>query len=87
MNFLAQTDPAACEGFLEHVIQTLKEDGADYHDKLAELYLDRARNGDTEGKRLLLDFLNDSEHYRAHRILGRLKVEGESYHLALFAFR
>ena len=43
MHFLETTDSNACVGYLEHVIDVWEEKGADLQDKLAELYLARAR--------------------------------------------
>jgi hypothetical protein len=31
------------DGYLEHIITDLKEEGADFHDKLAEIYLEKAK--------------------------------------------
>jgi hypothetical protein len=48
--FLEKTDANAAVGYLEHVIHALGEKGADFHDKLAELYLARARAAKDPGE-------------------------------------
>jgi hypothetical protein len=54
MHFLEKMNPDACVGYLEHVIDTLGEEGADFHDKLAELYLERARKAHASGESALI---------------------------------
>jgi hypothetical protein len=80
--FLEKTHPESCIGYLEHLINDLNETGAEYHDKLVELYLEEARGQkEEEGddrKAKLLSFLDGSTDYRAHRILGKLKGDGQS---------
>ena len=41
--FLSQENAEACQGYLEHIITDLKEEGSDFHDKLAEIYLEKAK--------------------------------------------
>ena len=41
--FLEKDNAEACRGYLEHIITDLNEDGSDFHDKLAETYLDEAK--------------------------------------------
>ncbi|EIW66424.1 hypothetical protein TREMEDRAFT_70067 [Tremella mesenterica DSM 1558] len=73
VEFLETTSKEACIGYLEHLIHTLQEQGAEYHDKLAELYLERVKSSkDDEIKEKLLDFLIGSNQYRAYRLLNRL---------------
>jgi len=50
---LEKIGPSACVGYLEHITRELGEAGPDYHDKLAELYLDQARKSPTDAKRML----------------------------------
>ncbi|KAJ8293712.1 Vam6/Vps39-like protein [Rhodotorula toruloides] len=57
-----------CIKYLEHIIRQLDEQGADFHEKLIELYLQASY-------RKLLDLLETSKSYRADRILGRLPSE------------
>lgn len=40
VNFLSANSSTACVGYLEHVIDDLGDESPDFHDKLAELYLD-----------------------------------------------
>lgn len=75
VEFLAKENKDACVVYLEHAIQTLEENGAEFHDRLAELYLDKAKKDETTQKKLL-EFLDTSQHYRANRLLGRIKGEG-----------
>ena len=79
VDFLEKTNTGACIGYLEHLIDALGETGAEYHDKLVELYLEKARSDAdaSENKERLLQFLDRSNEYRAHRILGRLNDDGE----------
>ncbi|KAK8861657.1 hypothetical protein IAR55_002480 [Kwoniella newhampshirensis] len=79
-NFLEQTSEEACIGYLEHIITALGEEGADYHDKLAELYLGRVRktikggNNEShpEAYDKLLQLLSSSTQYRPYRIVSKL---------------
>jgi hypothetical protein len=43
MDYLDKVDQSSCRGYLEHIINSLHEEGADFHDKLAEFYLEDAR--------------------------------------------
>ncbi len=43
MKFIETTSPDASTGYLEHVINVWEEKRAEFHDKLAELYLSKAR--------------------------------------------
>jgi len=54
----------------------LNDTTAEFHEKLAELYLEKART-DEKTRVRLLDLLNTSQHYRANRLLGKLKGDGE----------
>jgi len=73
--FLEKTHKEACIGYLEHLTGDLKDTSAEFHDKLAELYFEKART-DEDTKSKLLQLLNGSQHYRANRLLGRLKGDG-----------
>lgn len=70
--FLEKTDANAAVGYLEHVVHALGEKGADFHDKLAELYLARARAAkDSGGHESLVGQLSAKSgaeiSYRRHR--------------------
>lgn len=43
MRFLEDIGPDSCIGYLEHVIDVWEENGAEFHDKLSELYLAKAQ--------------------------------------------
>ncbi len=43
LRYLEKTDTDACIAYLEHITEDLGEEGPDFHDKLAELYLAKAR--------------------------------------------
>ena len=75
--FLEKTNKEACIGYLEHLTGDLKDTSAEFHDKLAELYLEKART-DEKTRAKLLELLNTSQHYRANRLLGKLKGDGQS---------
>lgn len=78
VSFLAKENRDACITYLEHAINSLEEEGAEYHDKLAELYLDKGRSDDAAQTKLL-EFLDISHHYRANRLLGKIKGEGRCH--------
>ncbi|KIR39958.1 hypothetical protein I307_04942 [Cryptococcus deuterogattii 99/473] len=84
-SFLSSIDRGACEGYLEYIIWTLGEEGGAFHDKLAELYMvdSRVHREEKEKEReeekeqgepytKLLEFLNDSIHYRPYRLMNKL---------------
>ncbi|WVQ78836.1 hypothetical protein IAT38_000927 [Cryptococcus sp. DSM 104549] len=75
--FLESVNEDACIGYLEHVIKTLGEEGAEYHDRLSELYLKQSvKKGDEvwrkEAYDKLLQFLASSTHYRPFRVMSKL---------------
>ncbi|SCZ95117.1 BZ3500_MvSof-1268-A1-R1_Chr11-3g03615 [Microbotryum saponariae] len=78
MQHLEGVGEEACMRYLEHVVHELDERGAEFHEKLIEVYLRRVLEGgqggvgDEEGYKKLLAFLEASESYRADRMLGRL---------------
>jgi hypothetical protein len=74
--FLEKTNKEACIGYLEHLIDELQDVSAEFHDKLAELYLEKART-EAESKAKLLQLLGSSQYYRANRLLGKLKGDGQ----------
>ncbi|KAL7424682.1 Vacuolar morphogenesis protein 6 [Cryptotrichosporon argae] len=70
VEFLDRANEGACVGYLEHLTRDLNDQDAVFHEKLAELYLARARkNGNADE---LVAFLNASNSYRAHRLLNKL---------------
>lgn len=80
-SFLSSIDGGACEGYLEYIIGTWREVGAEFHDKLAELYIVDSRVHPSEGEDAyakLLRFLNDSTHYRPYRVMNKLSDQGTS---------
>ena len=77
--------PDTLTKYLEHIIFTLHEDGPDFHERLAEIYLDdverlskqdTAAAGEEEERKKaytkLTDFLETSTQYRADRLLGKI---------------
>lgn len=79
VSFLEKEHPDSAVAYLEHVID-LGEDGPDFHDKLAELYLARVRSKKDIEKDAaltqLLKFLNTSTQFRAYRLLSKLGPDG-----------
>ncbi|OCF40067.1 hypothetical protein I317_06142 [Kwoniella heveanensis CBS 569] len=83
MRFLGKENQEACVGYLEHVINTLGEDGPDFHDKLGEMYLGRVKAAEKAGNEeeredtydALLAFLEGSQQYRPYRLLSKLAAE------------
>ncbi|KAJ9101777.1 hypothetical protein QFC21_003116 [Naganishia friedmannii] len=82
-DYLEQCDKPTCIRYLEHIITELGEGGPNFHDKLAELYLEETRrewpkgsvDPETESYKRLLRFLQDSTQYRPERLLGRSELE------------
>lgn len=63
------------------------EEGAEFHDKLAELYMVDSRIREKESERekenaytKLLKFLNDSTHYRPYRVMNKLSGQGTFFY-------
>lgn len=77
VEFLVGQNKDACVMYLEHAIDTLEEIGAEFHDRLAELYLEKAKKDEVVQTKLV-EFLEKSQHYRANRLLGKIKGEGTS---------
>lgn len=91
-SFLSSIDRKACTGYLEYIIWTLGEVGAEFHDQLAGLYMvdsraeaqGQAQDGKEEkgdeyaggAYSKLLRFLNDSNHYRPYRVMNKLSGDG-----------
>ncbi|GAA5948447.1 hypothetical protein JCM10213_004425 [Rhodosporidiobolus nylandii] len=82
---LEQIGRDVCIKYLEHVIHDLGEDGAEFHEKLVELYLAEVlEEGGGKSRRTsptyaaLLALLESSTSYRADRMLGRLPSEDMS---------
>lgn len=50
-SFLDKQNLDACAGYLEHITNELGETGAEFHDKLAEIYLSRATTGVSKAKK------------------------------------
>lgn len=48
--FLEKESSEAYQGYLEHIINVLGEDEADFHDKLAEIYLAQAKAAKKRGE-------------------------------------
>ncbi|WVQ93507.1 hypothetical protein IAU59_000581 [Kwoniella sp. CBS 9459] len=83
MRFLEKNNREACVGYLEHIINTLGEDGSEFHDKLGELYLGRVKAAEKKGDDderegtfdTLLGFLEESQQYRPYRLLSKLAAD------------
>lgn len=79
--FLEAKNRDACIGYLEHLTEDLGEAGPEFHDKLAELYLSRAKKAVQGAKDVppeyaqLLQFLQTSSQYRPERLLGKLRQQ------------
>jgi hypothetical protein len=50
VDFMERTHLPSCVAYLQHIIDDLKETGADFHDKLAELLLADATTTTAESK-------------------------------------
>lgn len=90
MHLQAHAPTDAYRGYLEHVVFALGEAGPEFHERLAELYLDEVEaldaaekeDAEVEASRQkaydrLLGFLETSSQYRADRLLGRIRDDGK----------
>ncbi|KAM0791703.1 hypothetical protein ACM66B_003975 [Microbotryomycetes sp. NB124-2] len=76
MDHLASIGSDVCQLYLENVIHSLDEQGAEFHEKLIELYLDDVQSQDlTTAYDKLVNLLETSTSYRADRVLGRLPAD------------
>ncbi|GAA6044405.1 hypothetical protein JCM8097_002743 [Rhodosporidiobolus ruineniae] len=91
MAHLEKIGREVCIRYLEHVVHQLGEQGAEFHEKLIELYLAELVERRKKGEAItssplyakLLAFLSSSTSYRADRMLGRLpsaSSTGEDMH-------
>jgi Vam6/Vps39-like protein vacuolar protein sorting-associated protein 39 len=87
-DFLEEVDPHMSIRYVEYLINERKETGVEFHDRLAELYLQdvlkTSGHGDAANAKFL-SFLESSSHYRAVRIMGLLPREG-TYQLVAIPF-
>ncbi|KAK4050609.1 Vacuolar morphogenesis protein 6 [Microbotryomycetes sp. JL201] len=72
MSFLASIGSDVCQRYLENVIQVHGEQGAEFHEKLIDLYLADMQESKPGAYDKLVTLLETSTWYRADRILGRL---------------
>ncbi|CAK9785513.1 hypothetical protein CC85DRAFT_286680 [Cutaneotrichosporon oleaginosum] len=76
--FLEEVDWNGAIKYLEHVFE-LGDTSPELHDKLVELYMRRLKGASgserDDSLTTLLDFLNQSTHYRPYRLLSKLPVE------------
>ncbi|KII89843.1 hypothetical protein PLICRDRAFT_108036 [Plicaturopsis crispa FD-325 SS-3] len=77
-DFLEDIDPYVCARYLEYIIAERREESAEFHERLAELYLsltlDAKRRGDEKSRKAaysnLLQFIDTTHHYRPDRLYG-----------------
>jgi hypothetical protein len=50
VHFLEEQHQPSCIAYLEHIIDELKEEGVEFHEKLAELYILDAKSAADNGK-------------------------------------
>ncbi|BGP41330.1 Vacuolar morphoproteinsis protein 6 [Rhodotorula kratochvilovae] len=79
MAHLEKVGRDVCIRYLEHIVHELGEQGADFHEKLVELYLAAVQappsGRDGTAYKKVLDLLESSTSYRPDRMLGRLPSE------------
>ncbi|CAG8513454.1 4628_t:CDS:10 [Ambispora leptoticha] len=91
LKYLEQFSPDLCIIFLEHIIYGLGDQTSEYHNRLIMAYLNKLRrlnheievNGSSEKiqksleetDKKLLNFLDESQFYRAEKILGQLRFD------------
>ena len=83
LDFLQGIDRELALRYLEHIIHELNDTTQEFHQRLVNMYLEGLHSKDfksdderTAWKEKLLDFLRDSRHYQAYKVLGQLSRDG-----------
>ncbi len=83
LEFLQRTDKELALKYLEHIIHELNDTTTEFHQRLVNMYLEGLQYKDfksdverTAWKEKLLDFLRNSRHYQAYKVLGQLSRDG-----------
>lgn len=84
LEFLHRIDKDLELKYLKHVIHELNDATPDFHQRLVNMYLEGLQskefNSDVERtawKENLLDFLKNSRHYQAYKVMGQLSRDGK----------
>lgn len=84
LGFLQRTDKDFALKYLEHIIHELNDTTPDFHQRLVNIYLEGLQTKDFKSqveriawKEKLLDFLRNSRHYQAYKILSQLSRDGK----------
>ena len=79
LEFLQSIDKNLATRYLEHIIQELNDDTPDFHQRLANVYIERLKSGDfatdddqAAWKEKTLDFLKTSKEYQPYKALQKL---------------
>ena len=85
LDFLQGTDRKLVVEYLEHIIQELNDTTPDFHQRLAEIYIDGLRSNNLEHRTdesswesKALDFLRTSRYYQPYKALRQMSAEGKS---------
>jgi len=83
LKFLEGIDRKLAIRYLEHIIHELNDTTPDFHQRLAESYIERLNADDFENeeerdvwKKKTLEFLRTSSNYQAYKALGQLSKDG-----------
>lgn len=86
LDFLQGIDRKLAVKYLEHIIYELKDTSSDFHQRLADIYVegmkvDRFENNDQqqEWKVKALAFLRDSRDYQPYKVLNQLPSDGNTH--------
>ncbi|KAA6415173.1 MAG: vacuolar morphogenesis [Lasallia pustulata] len=79
LEFLQRINKELALKYLEHIVHELNDTTPDFHQRLVNMYLEGLQYKDfksdverTAWKQKLLDFLRNSRHYQAYKVLGQL---------------
>lgn len=86
LDFLHRIDKALELKYLEHIIYELNDATPDFHQRLVNMYLEglqskgfKSDDERTAWKEKLLEFLRNSRHYQAYKVLGQLSRDGKFF--------
>ena len=83
LEFLQRINKELALKYLEHIVHELNDITPDFHQRLVNMYLEGLQSIDfksdverTAWKERLLEFLRNSRHYQAYKVLGQLSRDG-----------
>ena len=82
LDFLQSIDKKLARTYLEHIIQELNDDTRDFHQRLANIYIERLKLNDfarkddqVAWKEKTLDFLKTSKNYQPYKVFQQLSKD------------